>query len=142
MSRYAQLNVIVSRRGCERHTIYATTRRASARKSILRPEAACPPSNYLAKKKEAEVSKRMLLTLGSFGFLRLTARLVLFFNARARAHGRCNRTLRHFCQKCIVHSVCNLRSSYHLAIARIASRIVGFRVLRFAGSFEKYPFTQ
>lgn len=38
--------------GCERHDICNAS---SARKSILRPEAACPPSNYLAKKKEAEV---------------------------------------------------------------------------------------
>lgn len=42
------------------------------------------------------------------------------------ARGRCNRTLRHFCQKCIVHSVCNLRPSpsrhrHHIASYRIAS---------------------
>lgn len=99
-----------------------------ARRSILRPEAACPPSNYLAKKKEAEV-KTYVIDPGSFGFLRLTALVSSFFRARGRAG---NRTPRHFCQKCIVHSVCNLRPSpspsprhrhrhRHLHCRRIAS---------------------
>ena len=39
------------------------------------------------------------------------------------AHGRCNRTLRHFCQKCIVHSVCNLRPS-----PSPSHRIVSYRI--------------
>lgn len=50
------------------------------------------------------------------------------------AHGRCNRTLRHFCQKCIVHSVCNLRPSP----SRHRHRIASYRIASPASRSEFY----
>lgn len=52
----------------EAHDVCNASRRP-ARRSILRPEAACPPSNYLAKKKEAEVKTYVIDPGLSFGFL-------------------------------------------------------------------------
>lgn len=43
------------RRGAHTHTHDVCSASPRHERSILRPEAACPPSNYLAKKKEAEV---------------------------------------------------------------------------------------
>lgn len=50
------------------------------------------------------------------------------------ARGRCNRTLRHFCQKCIVHSVCNLRPSP----SRHRHRIASYRIASPASRSEFY----
>lgn len=67
----------------------------------------CVPALELSRQEKGSRSlKTYVIDPGSFGFLRLTACAVLFLT-----RGRCNRTLQHFCQKCIVHSVCSLRSS-------------------------------
>jgi len=113
-------------------TIYATRRLHEgaffARRLRARPR-------IISRGKRKPKSKRMLLTLGSFGFLRSNSSSRPFL-----ARARCNRTPRHFCQKCIVHSVCNLWPSpspspaHRIASHRIASHCIAVSRSEFYGS--------
>lgn len=125
----------MSRHAAECHCILSRMRGARYMQRVVGTKehsspGGCVPALELSREEKGSQSlKTYVIDPGSFGFLRLTARLVLFLT-----RGRCNRTLRHFCQNCIVHSVCNLRSSpsRHRALHIVSHR--QFRSCEFYGS--------